>query len=405
MTAIACLRIFVGKSARFPDPDALAALVAKVAGSYLEKTWLWPRHYDLAGPFSFELGDPTAATLDAHELRAMAGELRTKLFGEDGDGNVCLVMFEGDKVNVQRFARARFEELEAVLEGREDALITGRVCRITPEGVEVITPTHERASNAAMRALAERQKGPDSTLAFRGVFHAPRELFIGNIALRLDPDAPAVEALLPDRPRPEHDIDTLRSGTGAVAATDAGISFFPVCFSTLITPSGRSALAPALDALPKPLRRRLAAVIYDTPRSPSISALAQAKNFLEPYFGRLGLSITDPAFQIDDLPADLTNSVTLTLPASEEKVRLAVLARFLKDPFAYRRRRIWQGVDDVRTARELDLCIRAGVPFLSGPAITGRMARPLSPGPCAAGALPLTLATAPPVTNAIRAVA
>lgn len=43
MTGVACLRIVVGEELNFADADTMADLVAKVASSYLDTRWLWPR--------------------------------------------------------------------------------------------------------------------------------------------------------------------------------------------------------------------------------------------------------------------------------------------------------------------------------------------------------------------------
>jgi len=44
MIALACLKIMVGDTLMFAGADH-AGLVAKVAGVYLDSTWLWPRRY------------------------------------------------------------------------------------------------------------------------------------------------------------------------------------------------------------------------------------------------------------------------------------------------------------------------------------------------------------------------
>src|SRR3954469_12460170 len=104
MTAIACLKVFVGDELRFADNDTMAGLVAKGAGAYLETTWLWPRRFGLVAPFSFVLADPRATRLDARELQVLARDLQHKLFGDKGEGEIALLMFEGDQADVMRFA-------------------------------------------------------------------------------------------------------------------------------------------------------------------------------------------------------------------------------------------------------------------------------------------------------------
>lgn len=97
MTAIACLKIFVGEDLRFSDSQTMAALVAKVAGAYLETEWRWPRRYGLVAPLSFVLADPQATRLDAHELQRRALDLHFKMFGDKGCGDVALLMLEATR--------------------------------------------------------------------------------------------------------------------------------------------------------------------------------------------------------------------------------------------------------------------------------------------------------------------
>ncbi len=92
-------------------------------------------------------------------------------------------------------------------------------------------------------------------------------------------------------------------------------------------------------------------------------ALSQIKRYLDPYFSRIDLRVSDPAFQIDDLPPAAAASVTLVLPTATEAVRLAAIARFMRENLAYRRKGVWQGIGDVRTRRELNACGGTGCGF------------------------------------------
>ena len=68
MTAIACLKVFVGDDLCFADSETMPALVAKVAGA----AWIWPRRHRLVAPFSFVLADLRALRLDARELQKLS---------------------------------------------------------------------------------------------------------------------------------------------------------------------------------------------------------------------------------------------------------------------------------------------------------------------------------------------
>ena len=386
MTAIACLKVFVGDELRFADNDTMAALVGKVAGAYLETTWLWPRRYGLVAPFSFVLADPRATKLDARELQALARDLQFKLFGEKGEGDIALLMFEGDQTDVMRFAGLHGAELKALLNGEDDGSIVGRVCRITPTEVSSVVPQGGPVCGApTMEELAvleplEPSVGPPARVGYRGVYHGSRQVFIGSVAVWRQAQVASAFGLTPPRfeaNRPEDDILALAAAAEALAAVPVGVMFFPISFSTMVKPGARAALLPHLEALPRGSRHRLAAAVYDTPRAPSFSALSQVRQALEPFFSRLDLRVTDPAFQIEELPADLASSVTLVLPQADEPTRLAAVTRFLRDAPIYRRKQVWQGITDVRTRRELNHCTELHAPFVTGPAVTDLLEKPV----------------------------
>ena len=386
MTAIACLKVFVGDELKFADNETMAALVGKVAGAYLETTWLWPRRYGLVAPFSFVLADPRATKLDARELQALARDLQFKLFGDKGDGDIALLMFEGDQTDVMRFAGIHGAQLKALLDGTDDGSIVGRVCRITPTEVSSVVPQGGPVSGAppmeelaAQRAIDE-DVGPPARVGYRGIYHGPRELFIGSVAVWRPAETASIFGLISsseEAARPEDDIPTLGGVAEALAAVAVGMMSFPICFSTIVKPAGRAQLLPHLEALPRGARPRLAAAVYDTPRAPSFSALSLVKKFLDPFFCRLDLRVTDPAFQIEELPPGLASSVTLVLPQVEEAARLAVVNRFMREAPVYRRKQVWQGVTDVRNRRELNYCLDQGVPFVTGGAVTDLLEKPL----------------------------
>ena len=391
MTAIACLKVFVGDELRFADNETMAALVGKVAGAYLETTWLWPRRYGLVASFSFVLADPRATQLDARELQALARDLQFKLFGEKGEGDIALLMFEGDQTDVMRFAGISGAQLKALLDGEDDGSLVGRVCRITPTEVTSVAPKGGPVCGAptleelAVLHPAAEDLGPPARVGYRGVYHTGRQVFVGSAATWQPAGVPSAfgfTVVHADVNDPENDIATLGGVTAALAGVSAcgvsaGVIFFPLSFSTLVKSGGRAALLPHLEALPPGSRPRLAASIYDTPRAPLFSALSQARRFLEPFFSRLDLRVSDPAFQIDELPLDLASSVTLVLPQGEEKARLAAVSRFMREGDAYRRKKVWQGVTDVRTRRELNHCVDLGAPFMTGAAVSDLLETPV----------------------------
>lgn len=384
MTAIACLRIVVGESLQFTDADSLADLVSKVASAYLETRWNWPRRHGLVAPFAFVLADPRATRLDPRELQVLAAELHQRLFGEESAGEVSLLSFEGDQREVMRFAGANDKELRAFLRGETDQFGGGRLCRITPDEVVSLHPAGGSiVGDPTYEALLRETADPG--IAFRGVYDSRKETFIGSVAAWQDGDPPT------DGPADllEHDREVVRAAAGAALDIEHMRLFIPISFSTLVKPSARKALAMCFEPLPAKIRRRLVAVVYETPRSPSFQALMQVRKFLEPHVGTVGLQVTDPDFQIDSLPPNLATSITLSLQGHDESVRLHAISRFMGQADAYARKRVLQGVDNVRSRRELQACLKHGAPYLTGPAITANLDRPLEPTPCPAFNLPL----------------
>ena len=382
MTAIACLKVFVGEELRFADSDAMAALVAKVAGAYLETIWLWPRRYGLVAPFSFVLADPRATALDARELQKLAADLQFKLFGEKGSGDIALLMFEGDQTDVMRFASTHGDALKALLAGEDDGLFAGRICKITPQGVSSIAPPGgpvEGAPPAEELAAIEPDPpgggidellaAPQSKTGWWAIYYLQKERFVGSgvdFRAAWDGDFAERTASGDDTAR---DLACLAAAQAAMQTIPTGYMFLPFSFSAMVKPSLRETYRSHIEKLPKAMRPRLAASVNDVPREPSYGAVTQIRTFLQPYFSLIDLHVKDPGFRIESLPVGAVNSVTLVVEGQDERARLAAISRFLKDQAAYRAKRVWQGVAGVQSLKELDLCRRLQAPFLSGPMV------------------------------------
>ena len=380
MTAIACLKVFVGEELRFADSDTMAALVAKVAGAYLETTWTWPRRYGLVAPFSFVLADPRATQLDARELQTLAADLQFKLFGDNGTGDIALLMFEGDQTDVMRFAGTHGDALKALLSGEDDGLFAGRICKITPRGVSSIAPPDGPVEGEPpaeeLAAIEPEPPGggiddlldtPQSKTGWWGIYYLQQERFVGSgVDFRAGWDSGFSAADSDDTAR---DLACLDAALLAMKTIATGYMFLPFSFSALVKPSQRELYRNRMESLPRGMRLRFAASVHDVPREPSFGAVSQIRTFLHPHFSLIDLHVKDPGFRIETLPVGAVNSVTLVLEGEDERARLATIARFLKDPAAYRAKRVWQGVTGVESLKELDLCRRLKAPFLSGPMV------------------------------------
>jgi len=394
MTAIACLKVFVGEELRFADSDTMAALVAKVAGAYLETIWLWPRRYGLVAPFSFVLADPRATALDARELQKLAADLQFKLFGEKGSGDIALLMFEGDQTDVMRFASTHGDALKALLAGEDDGLFAGRICKITPQGVSSITPPGgpvEGAPPAEELAAIEPEPpsggvddfldAPRSKTGWWAIYYLNKERFVGSgVDFRAAWDEGFITP--PEGDDTARDLACLEEALAVMGSIPTGYMFLPFSFSAMVKPSLRETYRPHIERLPKAMRPRLAASVHDVPREPSYGAITQIRTFLQPHFSLIDLHVKDPGFRIETLSIGAVNSVTLVVEGQDERTRLATISRFLKDTEAYRAKRVWQGVSGVQSLKELDLCRRLRAPFLSGPMVAPFADKPASDTPC-----------------------
>lgn len=388
MTAVACLRIVVGESLQFTGSDTMADLVSRIAGAYLETRWLWPRRYGLVAPFAFALADPRATQLDPRELQVLARELHLRLFGAESEGEVNLLTFEGDQREVMRFASLNDAKLRALMRGEGDEFDLGRLCRINRDEIVSLQPVGGPIiGSPPMEVLAAEQ--PPAGVGFSGIYDSRRETFVGSEAIwsqaatDVDYGEPSIDEVL------ERDLAVLAAAAAAVPQASNAHVFLPISFSVLIKPSTKVSVIEALEALPSSVRSRLRAVVYDTPRSPSFQALSLLKKSLSPLLGDLVLRVTDPDFQIDNLPPKLAVGVVLDMPAGDDQVRLKALMRFGGQADAYNRKRVSQSVNGVRTRKELQTCLKYGIPFLSGPAVCSVLLSPLEATSCPLFNLPL----------------
>ncbi|CAN5134759.1 hypothetical protein BH09PSE2_BH09PSE2_09440 [soil metagenome] len=193
MTAVACLRVIVGSPPAGMTPSALAAVVAKVGRARLEKSWAWPRRHGLVAPFSFVLADPSVEQLDASELTRLAADLQRTLFGAEASGQVALLLFQGEQIEMMRLAATTPEGFEAMLSGAEGEALPGKIMRITPAGVQEIGAARAALHVAHARLgtepapvaptappLGEFVSRDRADVGFWGVYFLTRERFIGS---------------------------------------------------------------------------------------------------------------------------------------------------------------------------------------------------------------------------------
>ena len=237
-------------------------------------------------------------------------------------------------------------------------------------------------------------------LTFRGVYFAPAQAFIGS-SLSADPAAePGRNSVfdsatrLPHGQEEAYDLGCLSAAHRyrlSHAGAAAGPIHLPVCFSSLMRRSTRETYARQFQTLADGDPKAWTAVVYDTPRAPPF-ALGEICMLLHRYFGAIDLQVDDAGFEIDSVPLGAVNAISLRLPDGAAAMRMAALRRFAERREAFRRRKIWPSLTNLRTAAELEAGLRERIPFLSGPAVCGPMAEALGRIACETTRLPLSRA-------------
>ncbi len=255
----------------------------------------------------------------------------------------------------------------------------GRLSRIVSPGaasrpVEVLraAPTVEEPDAEPEAEIVVEEDRPLPALeGLQGVYFIPRGLFMGDVvsstpgACRTHLSVVEGAEHVPQDPA-AFDADCVIAAMRYLTEGARTTLFLPVCYSNIVRASQRDAYAQILSVLPASHRSQLTASVYDTPRDPAFGALAQIRTMLGRYVANIDLQTHDPGFEIEKLPPQAVNSVTLVLPDVDARARLAVLRRFADRLDLYRRRQVWAGVTNVRNRTELMACVAAKVPFVTG---------------------------------------
>jgi hypothetical protein len=374
--AVACLRVFSGDAEARLALAPVTASVTKFADAYLASRWRWPRRYSAIGPLTFALLDSNAEHLDPREMQQLAADLQQKLFGERGEGEISLVMFEGEKTEVLRFAALSDQAFARLLDDEAGGDFVGRLARITAQSVTATQ--HGEAAAAPARADEEPRSwrpapaffedAEGGSTAWMPIYHLHRQRFVGAVAITREATLP--EAALPEgEDACRADLQCLEAALEAMATMPKGYVSLPFSFGALIKPSFRERYMGYIQRLPAALRDCLIASVYGVPRDPVFGALKQIGTFLQPKLAYLDLHIVDPAFRVESVPAGVVDSVTFAIKGRNPRARATSLARFLEGRELYRSKRVAQGVSFIREARELEACQKAKVVFANGPAV------------------------------------
>ncbi|WP_340644284.1 hypothetical protein [Phenylobacterium sp.] len=389
MTAVACLRVAVDAEKTGLKPAVLGPLVAKFAGLYLEGKWQWPRQFAPLTHYSFLLTDPRADELDVQELARLGDDLQIKLFGEGDDdaGKVGLLLFEGSAEAVQAFAALDNAAVSAALLDPSLLPPGGRLSRVEVTDAEpgdkpalpigASTGPVWVTQQAALEDIAEagaNQPMPHLE-GVQGIYFTLRSVFVGDVVsstpgtLRTHLSLVEGDEHMPADPQ-AFDADCLALASRMLAGPGPrSMLYLPICYSNIVRASQRAVYEEMLATLPQTAKGQLAAAVYDVPRDPAFTALATIRSMLSKYVTNIDLRTEDPGFEVEKLPPHAVTSVTLVLPNGDQRARLAVLRRFAERLGLYRKKQIWAAVTNVRNRIELEACIAAHVPFVTGPGV------------------------------------
>lgn len=376
MAALACLRVVIEADA-VPLPAAtLGHIVEKLTKAYLETRWSRPREFSALSHYAFLLTDPRADELDVRELVALSEELQLKFFGQDRGGRVALLLYEGSEDSVRDFARLEGEDLARAR--RDPAWLPpgGRLAQILGEGL-----VSEMSADAP--APAADDGGPTAVARLSGIYFRMKSVFIGDVISSLAEGVRERVTLVEGADRLPR--DTERFDTGCIEAACQLLKddrlrsslYVPLAYDSLVRPSLRAAVSSRIGGLPEGKRAQLAAIVYNVPRDPPFGAITQIRATLGAAFNTIDLRVDDPDFEIEKLTTQAVAGVSFALPQGDRRTRLAALRHFTQHRAAYKQRRIWASVTNVRDAQELAACEAHGVPFITGPAVCEPQSCPL----------------------------
>ncbi len=377
--------------------DALGPLVAKVTNAFLEGRWPTPKRAITLTPYSFMLTDPHAEELDVARLEKLAAELQTRLFGASDAGDVTLLLHNGDDEGTARFVTMDHATLKKATSDREGpAPFAGRLLKITtanggrPDGDE---PRWEAIEFGGTGMRAASGPGLPSAV-FHGVYSRHGQGFVGCSVAAVMPSGMDYNVLggadqLPGENAPDYDLRCVSAAAAMADKLISGAVFLPICYAAVMRPATRELYEDGLRQLAPDRRYQRVAVVYDVPRLPARHSFAWLRDLLEPHFAQFDLQISDPAFDLELVPAGAVNSVTLRLPDTGEINRTSAIKRFFERKSLFKKQNIAAGFTNVRTKAELEACLKPPIIYVSGRAVSLPLSQPVGHLPCPEQRLPL----------------
>jgi hypothetical protein len=372
------------------SPRVLGPLVAKFSGAYLETRWLWPRQFQPLTHYSFLLTDPRADTLDVRELARLSDELQIKLFGEGPEGEVALLLFEGSPEAASAFAALDNAALAGALKDPNLLPTGGRLTRIVSPGAgerepELIWEAPKAAfdpDGPEEPPVEARAVQLPALEGLQGIYFTTRALFVGDVVSSTPGTERSHFSLVEgDNHLPKDaaafDADCIITAMRFLTEGVKSMLYLPICYSNILKVSVRQDYERLLAILPSSCRSQLGAAVYGVPRDPAFGGLSQVRTMLAKHVANIDLRTPDPGFAVEKLAHQAVTSVTVVLPDADPQVRMAVVRRLAERLDLYKLKQIWPAVTNVRSRAELDACVRAKIPFVTGPGVCRMQQTPL----------------------------
>lgn len=370
MLPAACLRIHGGAGGSAQEALVAQTRVMGLIDRFLERHWSPPRRFAQLTACAFLLTGPGAMSSEVAALAAPVAALERSLTQPAGAG-ISLLLFEGPMAIVQAFAGLDAAAVDRGLNDPGHLPPGGRLTRVAE------IPVPARTSGPASRSSLPS--------GFRGIYSLGRQAFVGDMPSLTLPDEESPLSLMCGvafqptvEQAPAFDSACLEVGRKILEAPGyVGVLFFPLSYWALMNQGETSTYERLLRGLPADRRNQLGASVYGVPRQPSGRSLQWLSATLSGAFSNIDLSTVDPDFGVEVLKEKMFSSVTLALPEASPALRRAALSRWVSHREAYTERHLWASVTNLREAAEVAACQALRAPFVSGPAVSDLLARPL----------------------------
>lgn len=339
---------------------------------FLERHWSPPRRFAQLTACAFLLTGPGVLSSAVAALAAPVAALERSL-AQPAGANISLLLFEGPIETVQAFAGLDAAAVDRGLSDPTHLPPGGRLTRVAEVAMSAEPRTAQPASRSILMA------------GFRGVYSLSRRAFVGDmpsLTLPADDHPLSVMCGVSSQPSaeqaPAFDVACFEAGLKVLQTPGhVGMVFLPLSYWGLIDQGLTATYDRLLRSLPADRRNQLATSVYGTPRQPSARSLQWLSATLSGGFSNIDLSTAEQDFAVDALKEKMFSSVTFVLPEGGAGPRRAALSRWVSHRDAYKERQLWASVTNLRDAAEVAACLVLRTPFISGPAVSDLLARPL----------------------------